>query len=839
MVSAPAALASITAMVIVRPRTRLPDREMMAPPPLTLETARENLRMLAVVGQTQRPSDLVPRAHCISPPHILRRVGSFRLASSRAVLRACLIGVAAVLATPRTSGAQTGQMCAARIGLPPDSLEVRDVRFVDHGKHSNYTSSQLGRLVGTRATGLFRRFVPLDFVGARRTLNCQQLRADSAELTAYYTLTGYPGTIVRPSVTATGARAVAVEFAITEMPPMIIDSVTLAWENAPTTIDTADLRRRLYSQVGRVHDVTRVRLDRDTIERALKNHGYLAAEALISESLIASTRRTSVSIRVVPGALVRFGAITITSTPRDHPNDSAEIRPEAVRPLLGFKTGDLYSQDGLLDAQRRIHLLGTYLAVTPTRSRLIADPAHPGDSIADLSVRLLEDKVHSLGFDPGFNNVDCFRVNVQYTNRGFRRTTRRLDVGAQASKIGWGRPLATDWTRNTLCSPDAITNLFGDALVQDSVGSSKLNYALNVTLAQPGSFGGMWVPQVSLYSERKSGYQAYLRETLAGAAASVSRSRSRLTLGGGYNLEYGHTDAEPAVLCFVFTACDEDAREALTGSNRISAIASLNGTRDRLNDPVIRTRGTLMSAELRTANRWLGSHPSLTFNKASVDAAWYRPLFNRGQNVLHARLRAGIIGGGAKTDRDRLPPPQERFYAGGANSVRAFQENELGSLVYTVDSIVVTPTASGADTVAVDLPRRVIPVGGNSLIVANLEYRVPGPVYPNVLQTVFFLDVGRVWTRGVPEAVRFRWAPGVGLRASTGVGPIQVNVGYNHYDRPAGPAYLNKGLSGGPAPLICVSPKDPTSTASCPATYVPRTSHSFWKRLTLTLSISQ
>ncbi len=93
---------------------------------------------------------------------------------------------------------------------------------------------------------------------------------------------------------------------------------------------------------------------------------------------------------------------------------------------------------------------------------------------------------------------------------------------------------------------------------------------------------------------------------------------------------------------------------------------------------------------------------------------------------------------------------------------------------------------------------------------------------------------------GVDKQVNYRVTPGVGLRFLTGfVGAIQLNVAFNGYNQPAGPAYLNQGISGsGPAPLICVAPRDPTSSSPCPSTYIPARPKTFVARyLVFTLGI--
>jgi outer membrane protein insertion porin family/translocation and assembly module TamA len=228
--------------------------------------------------------------------------------------------------------------------------------------------------------------------------------------------------------------------------------------------------------------------------------------------------------------------------------------------------------------------------------------------------------------------------------------------------------------------------------------------------------------------------------------------------------------------------------------------------------------------------------------------------------VLALRLRAGAVLGRSLnfSDGGGFVPPQERLYAGGPSSVRGFQQNELGSLVYIarageIDTDTLPPL-SGPDTLyrfkikpANSGPERVVPLGGNSLIVANLEYRLRDPFFfPDLLQYVFFVDGGDVWTRGgaTSRGLRMKWTPGIGIRALTPVGPVQVNVGWNGHPREDGSIYYNPDVT----TLQCVSPNNgvlykkvagqlvPDTPASCPASYTPppRTG---WQRLTFTFSI--
>jgi outer membrane protein assembly factor BamA len=130
-------------------------------------------------------------------------------------------------------------------------------------------------------------------------------------------------------------------------------------------------------------------------------------------------------------------------------------------------------------------------------------------------------------------------------------------------------------------------------------------------------------------------------------------------------------------------------------------------------------------------------------------------------------------------------PPEQRFYAGGPNDVRGFDRNELGPVVYVVPQSHVD--AVGADSISADSVR-VAATGGNTLALANIEIRVPSPVFSSRLRLAAFVDAGGVWQRPRTSAL-IRVTPGVGLRVATPLGPARLDVAYNPYKLQAGTLY--------------------------------------------------
>jgi outer membrane protein insertion porin family/translocation and assembly module TamA len=279
------------------------------------------------------------------------------------------------------------------------------------------------------------------------------------------------------------------------------------------------------------------------------------------------------------------------------------------------------------------------------------------------------------------------------------------------------------------------------------------------------------------------------------------------------------------------------------------------------------TRGSIIRLEARHSSPAILSNKNLQFSKLLGDASRY--INAGGGNVLAFRIRGGTVFGRNVASATGFIPPQERLYAGGPTTVRGFSQNELGSLIYisrTYELFTSVDTAGRPDTVVLQnhtdtlTTKRVVPVGGNSLVVANLELRLRSPFLPDLLQWTFFTDAGEVWNRGTPQVsqVKLKVTPGIQVTAFSPVGPVRVAIGYNPYQRPKGPIYY-EATELADAPLVCVSPlngipthiqydanvppnvvnitQDPGYT--CPASYQPVKDNRFRSRLTFSFAIGQ
>jgi outer membrane protein insertion porin family/translocation and assembly module TamA len=746
---------------------------------------------------------------------------------------------------PGAAAAQGSTECD---GLPGE----REVHGLDFRGNQAFSSRDLAQRVSTTASDFLQR--RLHAFGTRRCLDSDALRLDVGRLRVFYQRHGYYGATVDTSVTALDDGSVRVAFLINEGQPVLIDSLRIKGLDSAVRaiVDTSELEVRR----GIPFDRTQLQASIDTIKTRLRNSGYPRADVAASYTVDTATKRATVNLDVLPGKYARIGAIRVVNEPL--PGKEPRLGAATIQRLSSVRTGDTYSEREIADAQRGLYQTDLFRNV---EVRLAPDSAQPpGDTLVTLDLLTRENFLRQVDTEIGWSVLDCFKERTRYADKNFFGEARRLEVTGQLSKVGYATP--TRFSGGNLCAPAIRADTF----------SATLNYFTSASLRFPTLFGFRTSPTFSIYSERRSEYQAFLRTTLVGGEASFTRDISHaLPLRLAYSLEFGRTEAPPALLCALFSKCDAQSRAFITEKNRRLAVVSAHLDRVRTDNPFNPRSGTAVRLDLRTAFRELGSDSALQFIKELGDASFYRALSSG--VTFAARLRLGTVLGRTLSfaDSTGFIPPEERLYAGGASSVRGFQQNGLGDLIYIAEQAP-RQVAGAADTVYLELGatsdsqrvRRVVPVGGTSLIVANFELRFRSRFFPELVQYTVFADAGDVWQRGTVIGNRthkasalflnsVRWTPGVGVRVFTPVGPFQANVGYNPYPSPAGPIYYDAAPNvKGFAPLWCVTPgnripavpnpknggvleQDPKST--CPDAFTPEQKRTFLSRLTFTFSI--
>lgn len=715
----------------------------------------------------------------------------------------------------------------------------REVRALHFTGQREYTATALAATVATTPS----RMGAVPVLGERHCLDPVEFARDVRRLETLYRRRGFPDVQVDTLVHTRRPGVIDVTFVIREGEPMRVSALALRGLDEPPVL--RDVAHDFPLAVGGVFDRGALEAGRDSVLRRLRNLGWPQAEALLAYTTNTAQRTADVEMTVVPGARARIGVITLAI---DSSGRARRVSDATIRRVMALRPGEWYSSRAIIDAQRNLYQTDVFQRVD-----LRPDSLQPaGDTLVNLTAVLVEGDRWAGGSGFGWATLDCFRAQGSLTDRDFVSFAPRLELTARVSKIGLGAPL--DGAQG-LCQAQARSDPY----------SKTLNYYASATLRQPVRAGQVRIPSLTLFSSTLSEYKAYLRRTPIGGAFSLSdpfggRFASRATSTLSYQLELGRTEAEPAFFCAVFNACDAELRGFLQRNNRLAAL-ELSVSRQRVNDPLRPTGGTVLRGSVRHASTFIGSDRTQQFNRATADATWYRQL---GVTTLTAHIRGGIVQGqGRASGVGSFIPPQERLYAGGPTTVRGFRQNELGPSVYIVSGF-------RADTVAgqvfyrtdgTTVAERVVPTGGNTLVVGNLEAQWPSPLAPRLLQLAAFVDGGRLWNRALPGAATARndgpaitVTPGAGVRIASPFGAIRIDFGYNPYDLTAGAAYYNARPSqAGVAPLYCVSPGNtlvvrPAASSAepwvqdagaCPTTFRPIRRNGLLGRLNPSIWIGQ
>ncbi len=159
--------------------------------------------------------------------------------------------------------------------------------------------------------------------------------------------------------------------------------------------------------------------------------------------------------------------------------------------------------------------------------------------------------------------------------------------------------------------------------------------------------------------------------------------------------------------------------------------------------------GTRQGSDHRITLHYAGFGGGINFIKSVGEVGWYIPLVWEFVGFMHARA-----GYGREAD-EGVWPDYERFFLGGINSLRGFDQDDL------------SPIDENGN-----------PIGGDKFVQFNLELIFP-LVKEAGLDGVIFFDTGDVYDED--EDVKLgdlRESAGFGFRWNSPVGPIRLEYGY-------------------------------------------------------------
>lgn len=672
-------------------------------------------------------------------------------------------------AAAAVAGTLAGGWAPAARAQGPGAPDVAEIRFVGN---ETFDDAVLRRAIATREThcrSLITR--PLCILGVeagveRAHFEPREFEADRVRLQLFYYKQGYREAVVDTASSRTDDR-VRLTFRIEEGEPVVVDSLTVLDDEDvvdPGVAGSLPLRR------GRPFDLFDFESSRDTLLSVLRDRGYAHAEVLTGYSIPASAPRSArVSFTVIPGPRARFGEITVSG--------NARVSSTVIRRMLPFGPGDVYSDEAILEGRRSLFGLEIFrhAAVQP---RFDAEP----DTIVPVDVQVNEGQVHRVRAGAGMSTADCVSAETRWTSRNFYGGARRLQIRGRVSNV-----LADD-LGGTLCT-ETGSGVF-----------SRLNWLVSAEFSQPWFFSSRNSLSATLFAERQSLPDIFVRRAF-GANLAVTRSLGRRTNATlSYRPQIAELLAAEVFFCTSFLVCQPGDIDELQAPNWLAPLG-VQLARDRTDDPLSPSRGYTALLGLEHASALTGS--DFEYNRAIAEVTGYWEIDDGW--VLAGKVRPGWVeprpfGGLSEEAGDiSVVHPQKRFYAGGASSVRGFAQSQLGPRVLTtrVERLVApdgdAPVCAPEEVNALSCDAGPLgdgafdarPIGGSTALEGTVELRVP--LGGGTFRGAAFLDYGQVWMDASSVDVsRLQLSPGVGIRYSTPVGPVRVDLAY----RPRGIEHL-------------------------------------------------
>lgn len=409
------------------------------------------------------------------------------------------------------------------------------------------------------------------------------------------------------------------------------------------------------------------------------------------------------TFRITEDQMVRVGRIILRGNERT--DDHVILREVNVHP------GDPYDYGAVLSGQQHIYRLGFFSLVR-------FEPLRAGEKeySRDMLLTVEERPAGSVEIGVGYGDLDRLRGSVDVSYRNLWGQAQFLGLRVAASDIA-----------------------------RQAVADFREPWFLNKRLE--AGVRVAWSDEKRLNADTR---EIYYQTRKTAVATGLSRSYDNgLKLSLIYQYEnVDNYNVRPAA---ILSADD-------SGRVRVSSITP-GVVLDLRDDPFNPRKGSLHGLAVKEALKMLGSQAD--FTKLTAQTSWYFPVTSKSVLALSGR------GGVALPQRDtKTIPIHERFYLGGATTLRGYLQDSVG------------PAAKAPDGT-------LTPLGGESMVMANAELRL------NQLEgfgMVLFADAGRVRRPNLTDATvpgvivqadapPYRASYGIGIRYNTPVGPLRLDYG--------------------------------------------------------------
>lgn len=672
---------------------------------------------------------------------------------------------------PTTALETEGLEATAAEGLSDPEAESPEVKRLTFRGAEALEDGDLRAAIVTQATDCITPLLrPLCAVASwgvlmdEKHLDRDDVRTDEERLRIYYYQRGYRSAQVSSLVRPIGDD-VEVIFDIVEGPPTVIEERTV--RQGGDVLSSRRIRRAELPREGDRLDLLRLSDGLTDLAEAYGREGYL--DAVLRDS-----------IAVTPDGLRARVAVELESGPRST-LDTMDVRGNervstgAIANALRLRRGRVLRTPDLAASQRSLYESNLF------HEARVRVPQQP-DSAKRVLVTVREAPPRGARLGVGFNTVEFVQVEGRFTHYDWLGGSRRLDLRGTVGNLLAGQLNGSSMFQDVLPGGPGVVD--PDEFVQPT-------WQVSAEFRQPTFLLAAYVLGIGAFAHRRTIPGIAVDEGFGADVSATWRIDFPTSVTAAYRHEMTAVRAGDLYFCVNYGICELSAIGALRNRHALSPL-SLSYVDNRADDPIAPSTGYRVRADLEHASPLTLS--DFGYNRVSGSAAYYLPLDLHRQRVLAGRLRVGwvralestveAVGVGPGLDAEILHP-RKRFYAGGSRSVRGYHENQLGPRVLTVDPTVLVEEggcseaeieAGTCDPAAVPvnafLPR---PVGGRSVVEANLEYRFPLWGF----QGAVFID-GALVGSGVRDLLTSGGravTPGFGVRWGSPVGPIRADLG--------------------------------------------------------------
>ena len=621
--------------------------------------------------------------------------------------------------------------------------------------------------------------------------NEAKLQTDLDRIKAKYAEKGYINADVKYELTQDEKLGVVyVKLIINEGDRVRVKAVNFTGEETPE-LPAEKILKKASNRPGKVFKPQN--LQKDWVKMTLygRNEGY-SEFALSAPDISMNDAKTEATItyNLTEGEKVDFGTVSFEG--------NNVFTPEELNKQVYFRDGHLYNQkdfDDTITAIQEQYANKGYLQVRVNPVKTIENgklnitfdiseghifyidhvdvtgyentkkyvftrelSIHPGDLYDNEKIRRSQTKILNLGF------INDVQIDLQPT-----ADPQKVDLGFNVVE---GRP-GMFTAGLAMSSMDGLygevsinhMNLFGRAQrlsLRTLFGKEILDYTVSWSTPwiydKPTSLG------VDLFNTRR--YRSFSTEN---QAYTEKRLGGRIKVGPRFNddiyqLSFGYSfenidiyDIDPLFVCQPGQDPSKCIAKGKTNMSTLSADFAID-TRDNIWDP---TRGWRNSIGLALAGGPIGGDLDLWYLNAR--SIFNHTVWNVGGNYPIVFVLSNKFGSVQAYGRTTEVPPYEKFFLGGADTIRGYERaGEIG-------------------------PK----YGGDMYYVMNAELRFPlaREGRRNMAQLAFFFDLGNSWNKFDdldfslgPDENQFKAGVGVGLRFTTPSLPIRIDWGYglNH-----------------------------------------------------------